>query len=73
MDALAKHDKSQENEDDYDITDQDGKSTGASTSGHSFKTWASNWTECTNTSFSNVHRYWASNDALHREVNAQCI
>ncbi|KAL5020867.1 hypothetical protein ScPMuIL_000022 [Solemya velum] len=70
VDALAKHDKSQENEDDYDITDQDGKSTGASTSGHSFKTWASNWTECTNTSFSNVHRYWASNDALHREILA---
>ncbi|XP_067934576.1 RRP12-like protein [Watersipora subatra] len=34
-----------------------------------FKTWATNWTDCTNTTFNKVHQNW-SNDALHKEVLA---
>ncbi|XP_013379809.1 RRP12-like protein isoform X2 [Lingula anatina] len=35
-----------------------------------FQTWASNLTECTNSAFSSVHRYWASNSAMHKEILA---
>lgn len=33
-----------------------------------FKSWASNWSDCTNATFNKVHRYWRSNSALHKEV-----
>lgn len=34
-----------------------------------FKSWATNWSDCTNATFNKVHRYWHSNSALHKEVN----
>jgi ribosomal RNA-processing protein 12 len=67
VDALAKHDEQQ--------IDQDGdvgfraESDVVSAAGKTFNTWATNWTECTNTTFNRVHRYWASNSAFHKEVN----
>lgn len=33
-----------------------------------FKSWASNWSDCTNATFNKVHKYWRSNSALHKEV-----
>lgn len=33
-----------------------------------FRSWASNWSDCTNATFNKVHRYWRSNSALHKEV-----
>jgi ribosomal RNA-processing protein 12 len=33
-----------------------------------FKSWASNWSNCTNATFNKVHKYWKSNSALHKEV-----
>ena len=38
-------------------------------SGNTFNTWASNWTDCTNATFSQVHRYVSSNSAMHKEVS----
>ncbi|KAL4231185.1 pre-rRNA processing protein [Mactra antiquata] len=65
MDALAEHDKSEAGNDVESMaTDSDQQTMGT------FKTWATNWTECTNTTFSKVHRYWASNSALHKEILA---
>ena len=37
-------------------------------SADTFKSWASNWSDCTNATFNKVHRYWRSNSALHKEV-----
>lgn len=62
MDALAKHDKTGDNDVESMAADSDQQTMGT------FKTWATNWTECTNATFSKVHRYWASNSALHKEV-----
>ncbi|XP_062596238.1 RRP12-like protein, partial [Saccostrea cucullata] len=68
VDALARHDEEQ--------LDKDGdvslraESDVVSAAGKTFNTWATNWTECTNTTFSRVHRYWASNSAFHKEVLA---
>ncbi|XP_045190399.2 RRP12-like protein [Mercenaria mercenaria] len=65
VDALAKHDKSQgENDAESMVTDSDQQTMGT------FKTWATNWTDCTNATFSKVHRYWSSNSALHKEILA---
>ena len=38
-------------------------------SADTFKSWASNWSDCTNATFNKVHRYWRSNSALHKEVS----
>lgn len=35
-----------------------------------FRSWASNWSDCTNATFNRVHRYWRSNSALHKEILA---
>lgn len=35
-----------------------------------FKSWASNWSDCTNATFNKVHKYWQSNSALHKEILA---
>lgn len=68
VDALAKHDKGEANQDAVSMaTDSDTQTLG--TMG-TFKTWATNWTDCTNTTFSKVHRYWSSNSAAHKEVLA---
>ena len=37
-------------------------------SADTFRSWASNWSDCTNATFNRVHRYWKSNSALHKEV-----
>ncbi|ESO86543.1 hypothetical protein LOTGIDRAFT_128850 [Lottia gigantea] len=65
--ALAKH-----NADDGDpetqsiVSTEDARSVTAKT----FSTWATNWTDCTNATFSRVHRYWSSNSAMHKEILA---
>lgn len=66
VEALAKHNEEvgDEEGDDVEMAQTDLQSVGART----FSTWASNWTECTNTTFSRVHRFWHSNSALHKEV-----
>lgn len=65
VDALAKHDQSHaENDGESMVSDSDQQTAGT------FKTWATNWTECTNTTFSKVHRYWSSNSSLHKEILA---
>lgn len=35
---------------------------------NSFKSWATNWSDCTNATFNKIHKYWNSNSALHKEV-----
>ncbi|CAH1783394.1 unnamed protein product, partial [Owenia fusiformis] len=66
--ALARH-----NEADPDNTDDVGMSEISdvqSVGGNTFQTWATNWTDCTNNTFSKVTRYWASNSAMHKEILA---
>lgn len=38
--------------------------------GNTFKTFATNFTECTNVTFNQIHRLWTSNSALHKEMLA---
>lgn len=68
VDALAKHDATNV-EKDGDVILSDPDFDVQTAGGSTFKTWATNWTECTNATFSRVHRYWQSNSALHREVH----
>ena len=64
-DALAKHDAALQDADgDIPMSESDAQTVSAKT----FSTWATNWTDCTNATFNRVHRYWASNSALHKEV-----
>ncbi len=65
--ALAKHNEAHE-DDDSAMLSEAGTEAG-SVGGNTFNTWATNWTECTNTTFSKVHRYWTSNSAQHKEVD----
>ena len=72
-DALAKHDEDIFTKDTDSMQEgfeklstSDKQSVGART----FNTWATNYTECTNVTFNRVHRYWASNSSLHKEVIA---
>ena len=37
-------------------------------SADSFRSWATNWSDCTNATFNKVHKYWRSNSAFHKEV-----
>ncbi len=61
---LAKHNEAQNDaESESMFTDDAG-----SVSGKTFNTWATNYTDCTNATFSKVHRYWHSNSAQHKEV-----
>ena len=62
--ALAKHDKADDGDEDMD---SDTRSEGG-LSAKTFNTWASNYTDCTNATFSKVHRFWGSSTALHKEV-----
>ncbi|KAK6185603.1 hypothetical protein SNE40_007802 [Patella caerulea] len=65
--ALAKHNEGETEIDGMSVVStEDAKSTTAKT----FSTWATNWTDCTNATFSRVHRYWASNSAMHKEILA---
>ena len=72
QEALAKHDADAGDIDlDGDVEFADaGSSAGQSVGGKTFSTWATNWTECTNATFSKVHRYGNSNSALHKEMLA---
>lgn len=36
-----------------------------------FRTWATNFTQCTNMTFSNIHRLWNSNSDFHKEILTQ--
>ena len=36
----------------------------------SFRSWATNWSDCTNATFNKVHKYWRSNSAFHKEILA---
>ncbi|CAI9733252.1 isoform X1 [Octopus vulgaris] len=49
-----------------DITDNDSASIGKST----YQTFVTNFTECTNTTFGNVHRLRANSDAVSKEIAA---
>lgn len=52
--------------------DLDAMSDGRTIGGKSFATWVTNWTDCTNATFSQVLRY--SNSSLHKEVRAlSCV
>ncbi|XP_060076895.1 RRP12-like protein [Ylistrum balloti] len=69
VDALAKHNEVQVDGDGDAILSGD-ESDRLTAGGKTFNTWATNWTDCTNVTFNKVHRYWASNSALHREILA---
>lgn len=68
QEALKQHET--ENQPGFDS--DDAMSQTANSSGKfsekTFSTWASNYTSCTNATFSRVHRYWSSNSELHKEV-----
>ncbi|KAK7479159.1 hypothetical protein BaRGS_00029600 [Batillaria attramentaria] len=59
VEAVQKHENAESDKLDLDNTDA-----------KTFNTWATNWTECTNITFSRVHRLWHSNSAQHREILA---
>ena len=42
----------------------------AESNADTFRSWASNWSDCTNATFNKVHKYWQSNSALHKEILA---
>lgn len=42
-------------------------------SADTFRSWASNWSDCTNATFNKVYKYWNSNSALHKEVSRYLI
>lgn len=71
VDALQKHDGVQLER----VADQNSENFDARTSkswdAKTFKTWATNFTQCTNMTFSNVHKLWKSNSAFHREILTQ--
>ncbi len=51
------------------FVDDDAKSfLSDATTNDTFRSWASNWSDCTNATFNRVHRYWQSNSSLHKEV-----
>ena len=68
MEALARHEACQS---DVSVTfpDIESLSIGATSAAKSGRTWASQWTDCTNVTFSKVlQRYSTSNLAQHKEV-----
>ena len=66
--ALAKHNEAhKDEEDDVMLSSTPGIETGSVTA-KTFNTWATSYTDCTNATFSKVHRYWHSNSAQHKEV-----
>ncbi|XP_048249347.1 RRP12-like protein [Haliotis rufescens] len=67
VEALSKHD---EEADDDKMSDMDAQTDTQTVGAKTFNTWATNWTDCTNKTFSKVQRYWSSNSAVHKEVLA---
>ena len=66
--ALAKHNEAHKDAEDEDmLSSTPGVETGSVTA-NTFNTWATSYTDCTNATFSKVHRYWHSNSAQHKEV-----
>lgn len=63
--ALHLHDASQVDDGRLQL---DALSQASSFDAVTFKTWASNYTDCSNIAFSRVHRLWNSSSALHKEV-----
>ena len=71
--ALAKHNEANKDaEDDAMLSSTPGIETGSATA-NTFNTWATSYTDCTNATFSKVHRYWNSNSAQHKEVWQMCL
>ncbi|XP_074641768.1 RRP12-like protein isoform X2 [Tubulanus polymorphus] len=67
IDAITKHNQAHRDTDPaVDIDNEDAISDHAKT----FNTWATNWTDCTNATFSRVHRFWSSNSEMHKELLA---
>ncbi|XP_041369339.1 RRP12-like protein [Gigantopelta aegis] len=64
VEALSQHNEAEEEK--PEVVEMDVQTTSAKT----FNTWATNWTDCTNATFSRVHRYWRSNSATHKEILA---
>ncbi|KAL8567931.1 hypothetical protein ACOMHN_059053 [Nucella lapillus] len=61
LEAMQKHDGDEQME-----VSQGNRAFDAQT----FKTWATNFTDCTNLTFSGVHKLWNSSSALHKEILA---
>ena len=67
--ALADLDARSEVKFTSNIVENDAKSIMSDAdSADTFRSWASNWSDCTNATFNKVHKYWRSNSALHKEV-----
>ncbi|ELU03860.1 hypothetical protein CAPTEDRAFT_226490 [Capitella teleta] len=64
VEALAEHNAEQNEQ----STPMDAMSDGQTIGAKSFATWATNWTDCTNATFSRVLRY--SGSSLHKEILA---
>ena len=75
VEALQKHDGIDNDEALDPSSDTFDARTSKSWDAKTFKTWATNFTQCTNLTFSNVHKLWGSNTAVHKEVccNMQCL
>lgn len=72
MDAIAKHDKSQDSDGDVDIQEGDAQSIlSGKTFGTSFS--VGGLTDCSNPVFTSVRRFWDSPMAHHKEVCSECI
>ena len=64
---MAKHDGREPSEHAMDAL-SDGVSVGGHTT-NTFNTWATNYTDCTNATFSKIHKNWSANaSAYHKEV-----
>uniref|UniRef100_A0A2C9KFX2 Uncharacterized protein n=1 Tax=Biomphalaria glabrata TaxID=6526 RepID=A0A2C9KFX2_BIOGL len=65
LEALEKHNAST-----HGFTEASIQDDVASMGGTTFNTWATNLTGCTNITFSRVHHYLNSNNAIHKEILA---
>jgi ribosomal RNA-processing protein 12 len=55
---------------DFDETKSMISDSDAASAADSFRSWATNWSDCTNATFNKVHKYWRSNSAFHKEILA---
>lgn len=69
VEALARHEACQNESSNVTFPDIESLSIGATTAAKSSCSWASQWTDCTNVTFSRVlQRFATSNFAQHKEV-----
>ncbi|XP_076468663.1 RRP12-like protein isoform X2 [Babylonia areolata] len=54
----------------HDGEDQEGVGQSGPFDAQTFRTWATNFTDCTNITFNCVHKLWNSSSALHKEILA---